>query len=424
MKPAQTLISLLTVAVTGVGVASGQFTTSQTAAAPALAPRERSNAATLVAREDMETVRQTRTRTVIRSSRTSTSTRPRPTSSKTKSDDDDDDDDTTTRRPTQTRSRTSTTTTTSIATTDSSTPTLSPSETSPPDGPKPGGGGGGGLSAGAAAGIAAAAVACVAIIAAIAFVFWRRRQGGIRGAVVTGEYPQGMAHMDSREPKLPLPPSPGPNGPGQRGQQGQGQGQQGQGQGQQYPEIGGGGDMGGRRSGSSGGGVSGETLFRIPPAGTMPGEPGFDAEYPPPPPQEQQQQHQWLGGNLGEASRPVSAFTISAYPSPGQPVLPVSPMTPPAYRPGSILSAQQPSQSRSRVSSYYPDTMMSPDMPAYLIPGGNRSRAMSFSSAPHVAGGPRVAELVGLPPPPAVHSFVAVVEEQWSPTRGRSHAGL
>ncbi|KAG7286459.1 hypothetical protein NEMBOFW57_008770 [Staphylotrichum longicolle] len=140
----------------------------------------------------------------------------------------------------------------------------------------------------------------------------------------------------------------------------------------------------------------------------MPGEPGFEQQdgYPSP--------GQWLGGDLGEA-RPVSAFT-TAYPSPGQPVLPVSPMTP--YRPESSIMAAYQQQPHSRVSSYYPD-IGSPDLPTYMIPGGNKSRAMSFSSVSNVGGGPHVAELVGSPPPP-VPSIAVVVEGRSSQAR-QSH---
>lgn len=138
----------------------------------------------------------------------------------------------------------------------------------------------------------------------------------------------------------------------------------------------------------------------------MPGERGF---LPPP-----QQQQRWLSGDLGEA-RPVSAFT-AGQPSPGQPILPVSPLTP--YRPeSSIMVGYQP-RAQARVSSYYPDAAGSPELPTFMIPGGNKSRAMSFSSVSHVGGGPRVAEFVGSPPPP-VPSMAVLVEGQ-SPTR-RSH---
>ena len=146
----------------------------------------------------------------------------------------------------------------------------------------------------------------------------------------------------------------------------------------------------------------------------MPGEAGF--EYPEEGYEQPPGQQHWLGGgDLGEA-RPVSAFTAIA--SPGQPTLPVSPMTP--YRPdSSILGAyhQQTPQPQSRVSSYYPDAS-SPELPRYMIPGGDRTRAMSFSSVSNVGGGPRMAELVGSPPPP-VPSMLVVVEGQPSSRRSR-----
>ncbi|KAK4033295.1 hypothetical protein C8A01DRAFT_40238 [Parachaetomium inaequale] len=419
MRPARAVFSLLTVAAAGVGVASAQFTTSRTPA-PDLAPRN-SDAATLAVRQDMETVRKVVTRTVIQNSRTNTSTRRRSSSTSTRNNNNDDDD-ATTKQPTPSPSPPPTTTDG-----DDSTKTSQPeNETQQP----PAAAGTTGLSAGAAAGITAAAVACAAILAAVAFLFWRRRQGGIRGAVVTGDYPRGMAggSMDTGtsmgtgmeggegggEEKMP-PPVPVPVPPPVWGQGGVGYGD---GYADGYPQEGGEynagvveeRDLGEAASNASRSGSGSETGgFRIPPAGTMPGELGFayPGEYPPPPPPpppQQQQQQLWLGGDLGEA-RPVSAFT--AYPSPG-PVLPVSPMTP--YRPDSsiLMAGQQPP---SRVPSYYPDPG-SPDLPTFLIPGGNRVRAMSFSSMSHVGGGPRVAELVGSPPPRAVPSMMVIVEGQ------------
>jgi len=264
-----------------------------------------------------------------------------------------------------------------------------------------------GLSAGTAAGIAAGAVACVAILAAAAFLLWRRRQGGIRGAVITADYPQGLENMENQEPKLPHAPPPESEGGSRNGY--------GETAGKYYPppwveEQ----DLG-EGAGRNGRGVN-QGGFRIPPAGTMPGDPRFEvrAEYPSR--HQQDRQPSWLGGDLGEA-RPVSALTT--YPSPG-PALPVSPMTP--YRPDSsifLTAGQRPPSSHPRVSSYYPGRTNS-DLPTFLIPGGNRARAMSFSSVAHVGERPRVPELVGSPPP-SVPSMIVVVEGQ-SPTR-RSHTG-
>lgn len=280
-----------------------------------------------------------------------------------------------------------------------------------------------GLSAGAAAGITAAAVASAALITAATFFLWRRRQGGIRGAVITADYPRGLEDVQGQGPNLPVVPPPAESGGGIGGQIGYDAAE-----GRYYPppwleehDLG----KGRESSAVTGSGGSrreiGQSGFRIPPAGTMPGDPGFDipGEYPP----QQSQQYQGhqqsrSGGDLGEA-RPVSALTTCS--SPGT-VLPVSPMTP--YRPESsvFLTPGQYPQSRSQISSYYPD-QSSLDLPTFLIPGGNKARAVSFSSVAHVGGGPRVPELVASPPPPPppqVTSVMIVIEEH-SPTR-HSHA--
>ncbi|KAK4126939.1 hypothetical protein N657DRAFT_181440 [Parathielavia appendiculata] len=395
MKPAQTFLSLLTAAAVSVGFASVQLIASRTAA--------------VRFQPLLDIVR----RSVLHCSRSSSTTRSRSSFSTRKNDDGDGDDSTTTRRTSQTRTHPSTypikttkrttrrrTSITSAATatassTLSESQSRSPSETAPSaDENKPSG-----LSAGAAAGIAAGAVAFVAIIAAAAFLLWRRRQGGIRGAVVTADYPQGMSSMSDAEPKMP-PPAAGEDGPNEINPETESR------------------DVVEERRPSSMTAAPSETRYKIPPAGTLPGEPGVEhsgKEYP-------QQQQQWLQeGNLGEA-RPVSAF--GTYPlSPGQPVLPVSPMTP--YRPESsiLMAGQRPTSLQSRAPSYHPDMCSSPELPAYMIPGGNKSRAISFSSVAHFGGGwSQVAELVGSPPRRSMPSMMVVVEGG-SPTR-RSHVEL
>ncbi|KAK3303161.1 uncharacterized protein B0T15DRAFT_265237 [Chaetomium strumarium] len=399
MKPARTLLSLLTVAAAGAGVAaSAQFITTKTTEAAVDA--RRSDPAKLDARqENVETVRRTITLTSGQNSRPSA--KPQPSSSSRKPDDDEEDDeDTSTQDVKTTQSVADSQSTSSTAddktrlTVPTSTSASSASETSLP---RPDGGNGkkGGLSAGTAAGIAAGAVAGIAIIAAIAFLLWRRSQGGIRGAVVTAEYPRSMADM---------PPPPGQDMEGAATGVGR--------DGPFYLGIGNGGTYAERSSsaGGGGGGGSGEALFRIPPAGTMPGQPGFEqSDYF----QSPQQRQQLEGGDLGE-QRPVSEFTT--YPSPGQPVLPVSPMTP--YRPDSIPAGQlQGQETQSRASVSYPG-FGSPELPTYMIPGGDRSRAMSFSSLSRISfGGPHTAELVGSPPPPIPST--AVVEGQPSTRRNQ-----
>jgi hypothetical protein len=205
---------------------------------------------------------------------------------------------------------------------------------------------------------------------------------------VTADYPAGMA--SSSDPRLP-PPSPDEQRTGaaifDKSDP-------------FYPGM----DDDGDGDDSSGGGSS---HYMIPPAGTMPGDARYD----------QYQQQQWASD-----TRHVSALT--AYPSPGQPILPVSPLTP--YYPNPY--PDQPQQQQRRVSSYYGNgdeaVMASPGMgspempmPAFLIPGGNKSRAMSFSSVSQVGGGPRTAEFVGSRQ--GVPSIMVVVEGgSPSPMRG------
>ncbi|KAL2261814.1 hypothetical protein VTK26DRAFT_3257 [Humicola hyalothermophila] len=197
-------------------------------------------------------------------------------------------------------------------------------------------------------------------------------------------------------------------------------------------DLGDGGD-GGNGGGSGNGARTGvgsmttaaaTTPFMIPPAGTRPGDPGYDPYYQ----QLQLLQHQQTQLAAAAHPRPVSAFT--AYPSPGQPILPVSPLTP---------HFPNPSQQQHVPSSYRSPggpggalvggggggiaEMNSPTIPAFLIPGGNGSRAVSFSSMSGAGGGPRVAELVGSPPS-AIPSMYVVVEGGPSPTTATHRAEL
>lgn len=448
MKPVDTLLAVLTIAAAGVGVASAGFTTStrtsavslpllshppsastlnpHTVKVPDLAPRNSDAATLLNARQDRQTVHETITRTV-RGGGSRTSTRATQSTSRISNDDDDEDDNNNDDKPSTTRlenpsttdksDSSSSPTSSETATELSSSPSQSPEHQQSTQ-PK------GGLSAGAAAGIAAGAVALLAIIAAVAFLLWRRRQGGIRGAVVTADYPQGMARDGGATsggeelPKLSSSASPSMERSMEMGMGVASPGMVGAEMGKDDPFYPGMEDVDLEGGNNSGGRGVVSTAFMIPPAGTGPGDPGYDQYY-----QQQQQQQQrrrqtqWA--TAGDP-RPVSAFT--AYPSPGLPVLPVSPLTP-----------YFPDESQRQVSSYYgpvPNSMpgrestggaemgSSPGMPNYLIPGGNKSRAMSFSSVSRVGGGAHVAELIGSPPP-AIPSVYVVVEGQ-SPTR-RSH---
>ncbi|KAK4145610.1 uncharacterized protein C8A04DRAFT_26608 [Dichotomopilus funicola] len=472
MKRNKAVSSLLLAAVAGAGTAAGQFTTSTTVA-PVVVPRQ-TNAATLDRRVVVQTVEEVITQTIAGGGRTS--------SSGGIDDSNLNENDRTIR-----------------SSTDGNNDGQSNDNTSSSSS---------GLSAGAAAGITAAALIGVALLGVFAFLAWRRRQGGIRGAVVTTGYPRevggggkkkrhgdgggeggGMEEggvpgsgpaerglglgsgpeQDMTERPLPPPPPTEQNGYNPAlatAWTGGGYGPHARGVEEQ--------DLGERSAG-----------FPFPPAGTRPGHPGFDmasaSGYPASPPQQQYQQylshmqnaqqtqrpqpqpHQqrqlWHGPDLGEF-RPVSAMTATD--SPG-PILPVSPLTP--YRPeSSVLAAaaaagpqqQRPLSSSRRTSRmsrasrastfHHPlppmpnphiataaitaspitttetntnkrvtpilSSLSSPDLPPFMIPGGNKTRAMSFSSVSRVGGsgdGPRVPELIGSPPPP-VPSMMAVVE--------------
>ncbi|KAK4187419.1 hypothetical protein QBC35DRAFT_532554 [Podospora australis] len=151
--------------------------------------------------------------TTLRSStRTSTSTSrrisstPSPSPSRTASETSSTESTTTTESATETTG-TATESQTSSSGTESPTPTEStPTEQQPATGR-----GGNSISAGTAAGIAAGAVGGLAILGLVLFLLWRKRQGGIRGAVVTADYPDTMGMVDNNNNNNNQPPPSGPS---------------------------------------------------------------------------------------------------------------------------------------------------------------------------------------------------------------------
>lgn len=107
----------------------------------------------------------------------------------------------------------------------------------------------------------------------------------------------------------------------------------------------------------------------LPPEGTMPGEPGFP-EY-----LEPVNNNEY--GDV-EAARPVSALT--ADPPPAQPAMPVSPQTPYTYPDQHSAAAQGPATTRTTLTV---EEILRPDLPTYMIPGGDRSRVLRFASRSH-----------------------------------------
>ncbi|KAK0702934.1 hypothetical protein B0T21DRAFT_109377 [Apiosordaria backusii] len=286
---------------------------------------------------------------------------------------------------TQTSSAPETFTTTEAETTSSASP--SATESSVPASEEASG-----LSPGTAAGIAAGAVAGVALIGLLIFFLWRKKQGGIRGAVVTADYPDTMNMVDTKGQQYPEPTLPDVSrngslnddpyfagvkdefafavaGPTTRRQSSFSPSQVGMAMSSPPQQYG---------------------AYRPPPQDqqqsaftqqqtaspsqqqqqfaftqtSSPGQPQQQFAYVPAQPhlssnqQYYQQQQQFMlppqGGDFGAGTvpyRPVSAFT--AYPSPGHPILPVSPLTPHRQ---SIGMGPQP-------SPYYPPHPSQPPQP-------------------------------------------------------------
>ncbi|KAK4643222.1 hypothetical protein QC761_403519 [Podospora bellae-mahoneyi] len=349
------------------------------------------------------------------------------------------DDDTTKTDDTQTTtSAVETSTTLSATETTSPAASASPSATEPPLPPSEEGSG---LSPGTAAGIAAGAVAAVALIALIIFLLWRKKKGGIRGAVVTADYPDTMNMVDNTKPQqYPEPTLPGDlssrNGSvtnddpffhkdeyafaaaGARRQSSFSPSQVG---------VAVGGSPGGQGQGQYGAYLPPQQQQHIAFAQTSPGQPQQQFAYAPNQGYyQQQQQQQYIpssqGGDLGANGvpyRPVSAFT--AYPSPGHPILPVSPLTPHRQSLGMASQASPyypPHPSQPSRPPQGPENVASPNLPNFMIPGGIKSRAMSFSaSQPQYEGEARQEWAAPPPPVPAMPTAVALTSPPLSPLR-------
>jgi len=133
------------------------------------------------------------------------------------------------------------------------------------------------------------------------------------------------------------------------------------------------------------------------------------------------------------SARPVSAY-LQGYPSPGNPpILPVSPLS--TYYPDRQSSGPAPHP--LPISPYYPGAndpaaqqqqqQPSPDLPRFMIPGGNRSRAMSYSSqyAGSAVGGFEDGNNAPPPPPvPAVPVMDSDGEQPLSPLRRNPYEAL
>ena len=384
--PASTLLALLTVVAAGVGVASAQFTTSATTRAVGA---DNAGVTRLgAARGNVRTVVHTTIARMVRPPGSRADAGPGSAPSVEGDGGEEGDEKMTTmttipRSPIPILSSAATTTTISqsqsqsqsIAASNSpqaDTLTVARSPATEDDKPSSGG-----LSAGAAAGLTAGAAAGVALVAMLGFLVWRRRQGGIRGAVVAADYPPGMdvgmyMDVDGSEPKFPCSST---------GTQVDLIGEKGGGIGITvsigkddpfYPSPDTAADINMDSPGAGATearGIHPPISMILPPAGTMPGEPEFP-EYLVPVNNDEY-------GDV-EAVRPVSALT--ADPSPPQPAMPVSPQTPHAYPDQHSAAAQGPATTRTTLTV---EEILRPDLPTYMIPGGDRSRVLRFASRSH-----------------------------------------
>lgn len=131
------------------------------------------------------------------------------------------------------------------------------------------------------------------------------------------------------------------------------------------------------------------------------------------------------------SARPVSAY-LQGYPSPGNPpILPVSPLS--TYYPDRQSSGPVPHP--PPISPYYPGAndpvaqqppQPSPDLPRFMIPGGNKSRAMSYSSqyAGSAVGGFEDGSNAPPPPVPAMPVMDNDGEQPLSPLRRNPYEAL
>ncbi|KAK4110878.1 hypothetical protein N656DRAFT_781183 [Canariomyces notabilis] len=260
------------------------------------------------------------------------------------------------------------------------------------------GGGGGALSAGAAAGATAGAVCGLLLLAGAAFLLWRwrrRRQGGVRGAeMVTAGYSQ------------PPRGSSGVMTGGRAGATMFGDGNAGAG----FQAGNGGMGSGSAEIGEEGGGgtvlLPGWHADHGEHGGAGPyADAGQQWQWPSPSPSWNMDLQSATGYVLLPAPVPVpvAGQGPGGYPSPAppQPQPQPQPQRPTETYSVSPLSETFPVASSSdyRVSSlYYPDatemataasvvsTMPSPDLPEFMIPGGDRSRAANVCRVSQIGG--------------------------------------
>ena len=206
--------------------------------------------------------------------------------------------------------------------------------------------------------------------------------------------------------------------------------------------------------------------YVMPPASMMPPEPGYTQLVPPPASQQHLAPQRWES----TVSRPVSDMTTNSTTGPtlNEPSLPVSPLSPPYYANtlpapapaamgGGYQSPYQPPQPQRQYSAYTPQITLthdqeqgeqaprtseefsssqplpktrhpidlgnSPTIPTFLIPGGDRARALSFASVMSAGSsggqgyGQRSAEVIGSGPNPGRAAIVPVAEEELKPAQ-------
>ncbi|KAK4225744.1 hypothetical protein QBC38DRAFT_253099 [Podospora fimiseda] len=315
----------------------------------------------------------------------------------------------------------------------------------------------GGIPAGTAAGIAAGAVAGLALIGLIIFFIYRKKQGPIRGAVVTADYPDDMMmvekDMNGGGGDAPsLPDIAGLEGqhtswgaaaivPGGQAYTASPQQQQQPGyispppQQQQFaPQPGG--QAYTTSSPSHQPGYISPPERKLTAEGLPVGMAMSAGEYHSYNPQRSQPQTQPVSPleerRRASSARPVSAY-LQGYPSPGNPpILPVSPMS--TYYPdrqSSVPPLPLPTpQGPAQISAYYPGANNPPlaesspsHLPQFMIPGGTRSGVMSYSSQ-YTSGGGIVDDGVPAPPFPSMPVMENAGEPPLSPLRRNPYEAL